>query len=296
VLVLRRREPRTDPLRAAAVLWLTWLFFMWSFFSSSHSLNSYYLAALVPPMAALCGMGVGQAQRLWSASPRTRALMMATAGAVTLYAIALVPSTAGLRPWIVVTTGVVGLGAIVLSAPARRGAAAGWRAGVGLALCGCVLLIGPAWASATAVHDGLGPFSTPYQPASLTAALAASAARALSSAPELNRAAAGVGPSVAVVTRESAPAVSLEILMTGHEYLPIGGFSGRVPNPTLAQFIHDVGAGAVRVVVVTVHPLTNSPDLLWVRSHCTPHGAPNSSNSIETVRYLCTPQDATNAP
>jgi 4-amino-4-deoxy-L-arabinose transferase-like glycosyltransferase len=293
LLVLRRREPRTDQLRAAAVLWLTWLFFMWSFFSSSHSLNSYYLAALVPPMAALCGMGFAQAQRLWATSARARQLLMATVVIVSLYAIALVPRTAGLRPWIVGTTGLVGLAALFVVARTGRGEPSGRWGVAGAVMCGAVLLVGPGWASATAVHDGLGPFSTPYQPASLTAALGASADRALSRASELNHMAARFKPSVAVETRESAPAVSLEILMTGHEYLPIGGFSGRVPTPTLSQFIDDVGDGKVRLVLVAIHPLTNSTDLLWVRDHCQARGATFTNDGVDSMRYTCAPRDAT---
>ncbi len=64
ILVARRRRPRTDPWRAAAVLWGTWMFLTWSFFASSHFLNAYYLAALAPPMAALCGLGLALAWRM----------------------------------------------------------------------------------------------------------------------------------------------------------------------------------------------------------------------------------------
>ena len=71
ILVVRRRRPRTDPLRAAAVLWATWLFLTWCFFASSNFINSYYLAAFAPPIAALCGMGVAVAWRLRAhAAPR----------------------------------------------------------------------------------------------------------------------------------------------------------------------------------------------------------------------------------
>ena len=63
ILVARRREPRTDPLRAATLLWGAWLFFTWCFFASSHFINSYYLAALAPPIAALCGLGLAVAWR-----------------------------------------------------------------------------------------------------------------------------------------------------------------------------------------------------------------------------------------
>ena len=58
LLVLRRRRPRTDPVRASVVLWTTWLVITGVFFSTGRYLNSYYVAALMPPMAALCGLGL----------------------------------------------------------------------------------------------------------------------------------------------------------------------------------------------------------------------------------------------
>ena len=72
ILVTRRREPRTDPLRGAAVLWAAWLFLTWCFFASSHSINSYYLAAFAPAIAALCGMGLAVAWRLRERPGRAR--------------------------------------------------------------------------------------------------------------------------------------------------------------------------------------------------------------------------------
>ena len=59
ILVARRKQPETDPWRAAALLWGTWMVFTWAFFASSHFLNAYYLAALVPPLGALVRPGGG---------------------------------------------------------------------------------------------------------------------------------------------------------------------------------------------------------------------------------------------
>ena len=77
VLVARRRTPRTDPWRAAAVLWGVWQILTWGFISSSHFLNGYYLAALAPPMAALCGLGFALAWRQRERSRVVPAVMMA---------------------------------------------------------------------------------------------------------------------------------------------------------------------------------------------------------------------------
>ncbi len=46
LLVLQRRRPRTDPLRATVILWFAWLLVTFGFFSGSLFLNSYYTAAL----------------------------------------------------------------------------------------------------------------------------------------------------------------------------------------------------------------------------------------------------------
>ena len=46
LLVLQRRRPRTDPLRASVILWFAWLVLTFGFFSGSLFLNSYYTAAL----------------------------------------------------------------------------------------------------------------------------------------------------------------------------------------------------------------------------------------------------------
>ena len=147
ILFVRRRQPRTDPLRAAAVLWLLWLFFTWTFFADAKFLNAYYLAALAPPMAALCGMGLSLA---WHARPPSRAVtmtVMATVIGGVAFALDLLPSAVGVRPWIIATTiaataAAVGLLALSLRAapptrspprrtgPLRRRAAA--RPGLGL--------------------------------------------------------------------------------------------------------------------------------------------------------------------
>jgi 4-amino-4-deoxy-L-arabinose transferase-like glycosyltransferase len=45
------------------LLWGTWLLTLWVFFSGGIYLHSYYVAALAPAIAALCGTGAAVA---WS--------------------------------------------------------------------------------------------------------------------------------------------------------------------------------------------------------------------------------------
>src|SRR4029077_20521870 len=77
VLISRRRQGRRDPLRAAVVLWGGWWLILGVLFSAGTYLNSYYVAALVPAVAALCGTGLAACgPRPWPA--RVRLIVTAT--------------------------------------------------------------------------------------------------------------------------------------------------------------------------------------------------------------------------
>ena len=68
-----------------------------------------------------------------------------------------------------------------------------------------------------------------------------------------------------------------------------------MPSPTLAQFVGDVRAGRVTVVLAAVAPLTRNPDMLWAIAHCrpVPYRGPDSHIAGRTMHfYLCSPADA----
>ncbi len=290
ILVTRRRAPRTDPLRGAAVLWAVWLFLTWCFFASSHSINSYYLAAFAPAIAALCGMGLALAWCLRE-RPGVRVVVGGTVVATTAYGLYLLPADAGVRPWIVASSLVLALAAIVVAAFSLSPGRPSWTVRAALGLSAAAVLAGTVWASATVVLAELGPFDSPYQPAALTAADHAANARSALNAAGLRRAAARVAPSVSVITAETSAQSSVPILATGHEFLPVGGFTGRVPSTTLAQFVADVRAGRVVVVLATVAPRTRNPDLLWAMARCRPLGS--GGPTPQAMRpYACSPADA----
>src|SRR4029077_13721131 len=71
VLLSPRRPGRSGPLRAAVVLWGGWWLVLAVFFSAGTYLNSYYVAALIPAVAALCGAGIAACgPRPWPARVR----------------------------------------------------------------------------------------------------------------------------------------------------------------------------------------------------------------------------------
>jgi hypothetical protein len=67
--------------------------------------------------------------------------------------------------------------------------------------------------------------------------------------------------------------------------LPIGGFTGTQPTPTLSQLRGDIAAG--RFHLVLAFP-SGDPRLAWVAGHCRrlPGGPP------PFVSYYCRPADA----
>jgi 4-amino-4-deoxy-L-arabinose transferase-like glycosyltransferase len=290
ILVTRRREPRTDILRATTVLWATWLFLTWCFFASSHFINSYYLAAFSPPIAALCGVGLALA---WHRRerPATRAVVAGTVVAAAAYGLYLLPPDAGVRPWIVSSVLLLGLTAVAVAVVSLSPRGPAWTVRAVVGVSAAALLSATAWASATVVAAQLGPFDSPYQPAALTAADHAANARSAALADDLARTAAKIPPRVSVITLETSAQASAPIMATGHEFLPVGGFTGRAPSPTFVQFIGDVRLGRVALVLARVAPRTRNPDMLWVIAHC-PRRPDRGIGGPTMGLFVCSPADA----
>jgi 4-amino-4-deoxy-L-arabinose transferase-like glycosyltransferase len=294
LFVLRRRTPRTDLQRAALILWSVWLVVTFGFFSGGKFLNSYYLAALIPPVAALCGMGAmaaWQRRRLRSVRVALIALTIATV-AVT---VALVPGYVGVRTSIIGSAVVVGLLAVVvLAGSLRTGHDSVWAVSVGPALAAVAMLLGTLWASGIVVAAQLSPFDSPYAPALVNTNTQAAATQFPVDQKELATFVQGIPSDRAADVFETSRSAGFYILATGHEFLPVGGFSGRVPAPSLRAFIKLVAQGRVERVTVTTKPLTNAPDLRWVASHCRRYGARVYDVEEQAYRsvFYCAPSDA----
>ncbi len=100
---------------------------------------------------------------------------------------------------------------------------------------------------------------------------------------------------MSAVTNESSAQASGQVLATGHEFLPVGGFSGQVPATPLRTFIDDVRSRRVGDVLVGTDPLTRNPDMRWVLAHCSAQtGAESTVHSDSRVSrfYVCSPADA----
>ncbi len=260
-----RRRPRTDPWRVHAVLWGAWLVVLAGTFSVSSSANPYYTAALAPPVAALIAAGSVLA---WRSRPLTsvRITVMATVVGSVAYAVWLLPSSGtGLPGWLAPVLVVVGAVAVV-------GVAATWGrvptrvVEVGLVASAVALLAVPAAAAVSITATRLGPFDTPFQPVAVTTGTRAffgvtSATSAL--IPTLE--AARHGAPFLMATETSALAAPF-IFVTGQEVLPIGGYTGTIPSPTLARIRSLVRSGSFHLVLQS--PSATDHRFVWIAHHC----------------------------
>lgn len=235
---LTRRAPRTDPTRAALILWGGWLAVTAIVFSFANGIvHPYYTVALAPAMGAAIGIG---ATLLWRNRSDLRAAI-ALSGTVlvtTILAAVLLSRHSDWMPWLRATVAVGGVGAAALLLVAGRLTLSVARTVAALAVAAC-LAAPAAYAVATAAapHSGaipsVGParhgfggftgpgglLDSPNPGPGLSAALAADAH-------DFTWAAAVVGSNNAAGYQ----------LASGAPVMAVGGFNGTDPSPTLGQF------------------------------------------------------------
>ena len=280
----RARADRRDPLRAAVVLWGTWLVVLWAFFSAGGYPNSYYVAALSPATGALCGAGLALAWRCRG----HRAAPAALAGALGCcvgYGIYLLRGATAVPGWLAPAAAVLGVaGAVALWAPRRGDGGNSFRpparAVVAFAVV-CALLL-PGVTAALMVTRGLGPFAAPYEPASATISRARARSTRAVDEQVVDQLASTYDAPIPLATDSSILAAPF-ILAMGSEVLPIGGFQGGVPSPTLARLQRYIAAGEVRAFLVPVH--SDDPRIEWIHAHCPMQGSEGGGSP--TALYIC---------
>jgi 4-amino-4-deoxy-L-arabinose transferase-like glycosyltransferase len=251
-----RRAPRTDPWRAAYLLFGLWLLVVGVADSAGAVVNVYYVASLAPAVAGALGVAFVHLRAARGSVGARIVAALAVVGTVG-YGAALVLHSE--RPLVtpVLVAAVVGLVAAGLVLSARRGALV-----VGLV----ALLVLPVAATAWLLALGGGAFDTPFETArevrAVRALLVAAPRFAAGTLPGLEHVRGGAPDLMAV---QSAAVASVFAYPTGDEVLPIGGFTGTGPTPTVDQLRDDVAAG--RFHVVLSFPSTD-PRIVWVDQHC----------------------------
>ena len=273
-LVLTRRAPRTDPTRAALILWGGWLVFTAAVFSFANGIvHQYYTVALAPAIGACVGIGSILLWRNRTAWPARLAMASTVVATAALAAILL---GRGEVTWLRTSVLIVGaVAALLLLAPPRFGPA---RLVVATAVVVC-LAAPTAYSIATAKVSHTGAMPSVSGPGGHSAGWgprpghgkargpAGGSGRAMGAPPQGFRPGGGLldspVPGAALTTLLSndaahyrwAAAVVGSNNAAGYQLaarvpvMAIGGFNGTDPAPTLAQFQQYVAAGQVHYFV-----------------------------------------------
>ncbi len=250
-VVVTWRRPRTDPTRAALILWGGWLLVTAAVFSFMNGIvHPYYTVALAPAIAAVVAIGT---TLLWRRRNDIRAAT-ALAGTVivtaTLAAV-LLGRHSDWMPWLRLAVAVGGVAAAVLLLVVGRLRRPVALFVAGLAAVSC--LAGPAafsLATAASPHSGAIPSVGPSRggPGGFHGG-------GLLSSPEphpdlinaLARDADDFTWAAAVVGSNNAAGYQLA---TGAPVLAVGGFNGTDPSPTLGEFVRYVDEGRIHYFIV----------------------------------------------
>jgi len=270
-LWLTRRGPRTDPNRAALILWGGWLLgtgLVLSYMSSGF--HTYYTIELTPAIAALGAVGATLLWRQrthWGARLGLGAMSVATGA----WVFVLLDQTPHWLPWlrwtlligaVAVAMALAAFGAMA-TATARTGETPAGRGGgrAGIVIAAVALIFGLAAPAAYAVetvalpHSGGSPYSGPARMSGEHGWGGGSTA----ATPRLDAMLGAAGNRWAAASVGSQQVSSIE-LRTGASLMAIGGFSGRDPSPTLAQFQQYVADGDVHYFLLSARSQGHGAD------------------------------------
>jgi 4-amino-4-deoxy-L-arabinose transferase-like glycosyltransferase len=279
-LILTRRAPRTDPTRAALILWGGWLIITAVVLSYAGGIiHAYYTVALAPAIGACVGLG---STLLWRRRFDVRAstAMAATVVVTVVLSAVLLSRHDEWLSWLRVIVPVGGVGAAVLLLVSGRLAPTVAKSVAALAIVSC--LAGPAayavttaMASHTGAIPGVGPahqafgggaggpgglLDSPKPRSGLSAVLARDADRYTWAA--------------AIIGSNNAAGYQLS---SGVPVMAIGGFNGTDPAPTLEEFQNYVATGRIHFFIhdrmMTSH---------WGSSHGGSHAAVDIASWVQT--------------
>jgi hypothetical protein len=168
---------------------------------------------------------------------------------------------------------------------------------IAFSLAALSLLLVPAITTGVVVSDGLGSFSTPYQSPAATLGTTTDPERFQAQAAMFSRYYDRAYPGNTIVYAVDTSALAApSIMVTGREFLPIGGFSGNNPSPTLAQLRRLITSGRVHTFLIPVEPAGNDPRLSWISAHCSPGDTGPYGPGVELRYYHCYRRGAVRTP
>ena len=267
-LVARVRAPRTDPRRAAFLLWGSWAAVHVVVFSLMSGIaHPYYSAAIAPAAAALTGGGIVELWRLRERTPLGGIVLGALLIGSATWSLQLLGRAPDFLPGIGIGAVFLAVAAaIVLVVPAIPGDVRGGAIARGALVVGiATILVGPGTWTAATMGRAISGGDPHTGPASASTGGFGAAGfgqgglggpggfpgdaggtdRALTDYLVANR-----GTATWLVAVSSASQAGPIQLATGLPVMAMGGFMGADPAPTLAQLQAYVADGRLRFVLL----------------------------------------------
>jgi 4-amino-4-deoxy-L-arabinose transferase-like glycosyltransferase len=268
----RRRVPRTDRALAGYVMWGVWLLTFFAAFSfGSVAGHTYYMGVVAVPLAVLAADGLVRGWRTFTAGGRYAWALPIALAVNVLWCVVVTWRYHTFLTWLIpaaVAACALAMAVLWFARGSRIGTAA-------LVLAVCSALLAPAAWSASALDPrynlpgGMARVG-PTSPQGTGGAFALNAAqRRLLAYLRAHRDGATYLAAVPMWT-DTTPYV----LDAGAPLLPMGGFTGQVPFPTLKQFRRMVDAGRLHYVIPHGSPLgrqarsSTGRVMAWVAAHC----------------------------
>lgn len=253
-----QRNPATRTLTVVSGFWLLMVFLLLCFMGDQ--IHTYYTAALAPPLALVLGIAVDALIRLpTSFFVRITGLIIALTGLLTSWLI--LGGTVAWPDWLpttVLVVGIVSVSALVIRPPDRKVEATAALLLGGSLLCGPVITsihnVTVAFTGSNPVSGGLS--KNPTAISHLLDNLHKNdppwahdiAFGRVPDAEVVDSLASTRGCTWAAASYASQTAARLQ-LESGRPVMPLGGFAGSDPSPTLEEFKGKVAAGEVCFLV-----------------------------------------------
>jgi 4-amino-4-deoxy-L-arabinose transferase-like glycosyltransferase len=307
-LIWRRREPRTDPVRAGFLLWGGWLaMYFLTFSAGSVDGHTYYMGVVALPVAALCGGGIAFMWRAYRTGGKSAWALPASIAATAAWSGYLSSRFPAFQSWLEPTSIVLGAVAAVLllllltlTRWNPRWTSGGRIATIGLLSGLAAILITPAvWAaqifSPSLHYTMVGAVGPSASDSGVAAFLDTSGALNPEQQRVLTYTEAHQGDAEYTLATTNWGSAFPFILSAGADVLAMGGFTDDVPYPTVTAFQQLIDSGKVRFLLTGGAPnfgtsfgaslATNTTNQIaaWARAHCAPvtaslyGGVPQSS-------------------
>jgi 4-amino-4-deoxy-L-arabinose transferase-like glycosyltransferase len=311
-------ERTASSMRAGFTLWGLWLITLTAVFSASSIVRSYYFADLAPAIAALCALGLKFAADRFGAV-RWRAALTGSLLAAAVWS-AFVLGESGER-WrglaiALAATALVTSGAAALVAWAGRSRLAGSGAGrryraaviTLLSLTAAVILTGPVIADGWLLAYAGGPFDVPLLPAGTNAhprltvvplpsyggtvwgSVTAADWKEIQDLGPMYNSQLQYAPGRWIAVYASGAS---DLVLGGvQQVLPVGGFTGSAPFPTVAQMRSMIQRGQITLAIVPGpgDVRANDPRIRLIVASCTDLTSTGRlKNTGQALLYECGP-------